>query len=46
MRCNSKIEASDLIKLEAELKKKQQKRLKKAAKEETKRIQGARLPFT
>ena len=37
MRCNSKLEQADLAKLEAELKKKQEKRLKKALKEENKR---------
>jgi hypothetical protein len=44
MRCNSKIEPGDLMKLEAELKKKQEKRLKKAVKEENKRLlPGARM---
>lgn len=45
MRTNSKIEYVDLPKLEAELKKKQEKRLKKALKEENKRLlQAARVP--
>lgn len=45
MRRDSKLEPGDLVKLQAELKKKQEKRLKKAQKEENKKaLDAARQP--